>query len=348
MDSVEQGVSQEQGGVPNSAPKNTLGAQSLPFQFKGDGMEYFKIWIVNILLTIVTLGIYSAWATVRNNRYFYSNLYLDEVNFRYLAEPLQILKGRIIAIIVFVLFAVLSSMYPIIGAILGIVFLFAMPFIVNQGLKFQRRMSSYKNIQFRFHGSYSEAFMAILVWPILGMLTLGVLYPFALLKMNQYVVKNSAYGTSRFDFSATYGQYGMIFLTAIGILLVIGVPIFLLMTFVPAISLLVPILYAVGYFGVIVYFMVSASNLFFNSTSLKEHTFTAQLTMGGLAKVILINSVLTVITLGLYFPAAQVRMAKYMADSVTFEASGSLDDFAAAEKEHVSALGDQLGEVFGV
>ena len=348
MDSVEQGVSQEQGVVPNSAQQKTIGQQSLPFQFKGDGMEYFKIWIVNVLLTIVTLGIYSAWATVRNHRYFYSNLYLDNVNFRYLAEPLQILKGRIIAIIVFVAFVVLSSIYPAIGAVLGIAFLFAMPFIVNQGLKFQRRMSSYKNIEFRFHGSYGEAFMAILVWPLLGMLTLGILYPFALLKMNEYIVNNSAYGTSRFDFNATYGQYGMIFLTAIGILLVVGVPIFLLMTFVPAISFVVPILYAIAYFGIIVYLMVSTNNLFFHSTSLKEHTFTAQLTIGGLAKVILINSFLTVITLGLYFPAAQVRMAKYMADHVTFEAHGSLDDFAAAEKENVSALGDQLGEVFGV
>ena len=48
--------------------------RELPFEFRGDGAEYFKIWIVNILLTIVTLGIYSAWAKVRNNRYFYSCL----------------------------------------------------------------------------------------------------------------------------------------------------------------------------------------------------------------------------------------------------------------------------------
>jgi len=46
-------------------------SRPLGFEFRGDGMEYFKIWIVNILLTILTLGIYSAWATVRNNRYFY-------------------------------------------------------------------------------------------------------------------------------------------------------------------------------------------------------------------------------------------------------------------------------------
>ena len=43
------------------------------FEFTGSGSEYFKIWIVNVLLTIVTLGIYSAWAKVRRLRYFYNN-----------------------------------------------------------------------------------------------------------------------------------------------------------------------------------------------------------------------------------------------------------------------------------
>ena len=45
-------------------------------EFEGKGGEYFRIWIVNVLLSIVTLGIYSAWATVRTRRYFYANVKL--------------------------------------------------------------------------------------------------------------------------------------------------------------------------------------------------------------------------------------------------------------------------------
>ena len=40
-------------------------------EFRGDPKEYFRIWIVNLALTILTLGIYSAWAKVRKQRYFY-------------------------------------------------------------------------------------------------------------------------------------------------------------------------------------------------------------------------------------------------------------------------------------
>ena len=34
-----------------------LQESALPFVFSGKGSEYFSIWIVNIALTIVTLGI---------------------------------------------------------------------------------------------------------------------------------------------------------------------------------------------------------------------------------------------------------------------------------------------------
>jgi len=56
------------------------------FKFNGKASEYFSIWIVNVGLTILTLGIYSAWAKVRNNQYFYGNTAVAESSFHYLAR----------------------------------------------------------------------------------------------------------------------------------------------------------------------------------------------------------------------------------------------------------------------
>ena len=41
-----------------------------PIKFKGKAAEYFGIWIVNLLLTVITIGIYGAWAKVRKKKYF--------------------------------------------------------------------------------------------------------------------------------------------------------------------------------------------------------------------------------------------------------------------------------------
>lgn len=324
----------------------TVTHKKASFEFRGDGMEYFKIWIVNVLLTILTLGIYSAWATVRNNRYFYSNLYLDNTNFSYLAEPLTILKGRVIAVIAFVAFSMISQYDPAYSIVLTVILLIAIPYFVNQSLAFQRRMSAYNNIQFRFKASYFEAFMVFYVWPFLGVLTLGILYPLAMLKMHQYVVKNSAYGTTSFDFNATYGDYGIIFLILLGVGLVFGSIYMAITAFIPGAAFITPFIMGLVYFGLYLYFVTQINNLFFHSLSLKDHRFNASVSAVGLGKVVLINLLLILVTLGLYLPAAKVRMAKYFCDCISMKIAGSLDDFTAAEQENVSALGEEFGQVF--
>ncbi|MDU3936273.1 MAG: DUF898 family protein, partial [Serratia liquefaciens] len=63
-------------------------------KFTGKSSEYFFIWLTNIFLITITLGVYSAWATVREHRYFYNHMELDGEKFDYHAQPLQILIGR--------------------------------------------------------------------------------------------------------------------------------------------------------------------------------------------------------------------------------------------------------------
>src|SRR3954467_9010978 len=68
------------------------------FEFTGTGSEYFRIWVVNLLLTIATLGVYSAWAKVRRQQYFYRNTRVGGAIFDYHGEPKAILKGRLLAL----------------------------------------------------------------------------------------------------------------------------------------------------------------------------------------------------------------------------------------------------------
>jgi hypothetical protein len=45
----------------------------LSLEFSGSAREYFRIWITNLCLTLLTFGIFSAWAKVRKKRYTYSH-----------------------------------------------------------------------------------------------------------------------------------------------------------------------------------------------------------------------------------------------------------------------------------
>jgi len=184
------------------------------------------------------------------------------------------------------------------------------------------------------------------VWPILGLLTLGILFPLALLKLNQYLVRNSAYGTTKFTFHATFREYAQILLTMLGVVLTIGLLVWLTAisysTLAPALLLVI----AIAYFGLFVFFKATTTNLFYQRLALSDHDFKANLSINGLAKVILINATLIVLTLGLYLPAAKVRMTKYICSCLIMRSANSLDNFAAAEKENVTALGEEFSQAF--
>src|SRR6266404_7232639 len=83
------------------AAANVADPERHPVEFTAHAGEYFRIWIVNLALTIVTLGIYSAWAKVRKRRYFYGHTRIDGESFEYRANPVAILKGRLIAVALF-------------------------------------------------------------------------------------------------------------------------------------------------------------------------------------------------------------------------------------------------------
>jgi uncharacterized membrane protein YjgN (DUF898 family) len=318
-------------------------ARELPFEFRGEGSEFFKIWIVNILLTVLTLGIYSAWAKVRTNRYFYSNLYLDGESFRYLAEPLDILKGRIIAVVFFLLYSVGSALNPVVGVVMLVLLFLVTPFLIARSIAFNHRVSAYRNVQFRFHGAYGQACMAFLVWPFLGLLTFGILYPYALMKMHRFMVENSCYGTSSFSFEAQTWDYAKAFLVAIAIALVAGVLGFAAGHVYDVAAVVIG---GLGYVLAFGYLSVTINNIYFNATALGSHQLSANLETSRFLQIYATNVILIVLTLGLYLPFAKVRMSTYRAEHTTFTAVGSLDDFAAAEKAQVSALGEEMGEVF--
>src|SRR5262249_47509629 len=153
--------------APQPAPR------TYEFEFRGDGGEYFGIWIVNLALTVVTLGIYSAWATVRTRRYFRGNTVLADHAFDYHASPVRILIGRAIAIGILVAYNISIAVSPYTLVFWGPLALLLIPWLIVSSLRFNARNTSYRNVRFNFTGTYGGAAKAYLLWPVIGVLTGG-------------------------------------------------------------------------------------------------------------------------------------------------------------------------------
>ena len=115
---------------------------TLELRFAGRGPEYFRIWIANLALSLLTLGIYSAWAKVRTKRYLYASTSLDGVSFEYTADPVKILKGRVLVVGFGAIYALSGQLVPLVNGLLGLAMLFLLPWVVNRALAFNARYSS--------------------------------------------------------------------------------------------------------------------------------------------------------------------------------------------------------------
>lgn len=326
-----------------TTPKKDSETQPLPFQFTGNGSEYFKIWMVNIVLSILTLGIYSAWAKVRRKQYFYGNTKVNDTSFNYLANPITILKGRIVLFVGVVIYSLVNQFYPLAGVAIMFCMLPLLPWLIVRALSFNARNSAARNISFTFKGTYFEAAKAYLFWPMLIPLTLGMIYPYVYYKQQKYLVGNSGFGTTDFTFTAKSGEYYKIFLKLLLPLIACVILSTVAHYFFPNSFIFIMI---VLYLYSIAYISVKSTNLLYCSSKLAKHGFQSTMEVKPYLWIVITNTLATIITVGFFHPFAQVRAYKYQLDNLTLLASDDLDLFVADEKSNISALGDEAADYF--
>ncbi|WP_246262295.1 YjgN family protein [Aromatoleum evansii] len=329
----------------SSAARDNDQPRELPFEFSGNGFEFFRIWIVNLVLSIVTLGIYSAWAKVRTQRYFYGNTRCEGASFAYLAEPLSILKGRLIAFALVLVYILADGFVPLLRIVVTLVFLAIFPWIMVRGLAFRNHNSAWRGVRFGFDGRLGEAYRVFLLWPIAGAITLGLLLPYAAYRQQQFIIGRSRYGVEPLRFEARAGAFYMIALAVIGI----GVGGFLLSMLAGAVfPPLGLVAMPAAYLAIFAVSNVMITNLRYNNTALGAHLLQANYRFGSYAMLMLTNTLALGLTFGLFYPWAKVRSARYAAEHISLVADGDLDAFAAVQREQVSAAGGEIGDLFDV
>jgi uncharacterized membrane protein YjgN (DUF898 family) len=347
--------------VPSMPPPRPPQAVEYPFLFDGSATEYFRIWIVNLALSILSLGLFSAWAKVRSERYFYGNTRLAGVPFEYLARPLPILKGRIIAVTLFAAY-VIAGQYSI-GLQLGLALLIAVltPWLIVRGTAFRARYSSWRGLNFRFVPDYGEAYIRFLVLGIPLILTLGILYPWVKGKQKEFIVENHRFGGSWFRFLLRPGQFYPPYLIAWGVItgwmflmsfLMVGVivaglaaggksggppPAWLMLT--------LPILMYSGYFVVLAFLAAAISNLIYNHVEIGGRRFQSTLKGRRLLWLYFSNTVAILASAGLLIPWAKVRLARYRAECLSLFA---FDDFNGMRAERSGDVDATAAEVDGL
>lgn len=126
--------------------------RTLAVRFTGSGSEYFRIWIVNLLLTVVTLGLYLPFAKVRRLRYFYGNTLVDGQALAFHGQPWAMFRGHVLLMILFGLYAVAGQMSPLAALIAFVILALIWPALWRAGMAFRLANTSWRGLRFAFRG----------------------------------------------------------------------------------------------------------------------------------------------------------------------------------------------------
>ncbi len=193
------------------------------FEFHGKAGEYFRIWIVNVVLTVLTLGIYAAWAKVRTRRYFYGNTLLDGKPFDFTGNPISILKGNLIFGGLFVLYSVTIQLYPLIGLGILLLILCIMPWLIQKALRFRAYNTVHRNIRLNFRGSLGEAYGVFVGLIFLVPFTLGLIVPYMQFRQKKYLFGNMGWGGVEADMRGGPGFFYKTFFKSLGLLFILSI-----------------------------------------------------------------------------------------------------------------------------
>ncbi len=372
--------------------------KTYPLEFGASGSEYFRIWIVNLLLTLVTLGLYYPWAKVRKLRYFYGNTRLAGHAFDFHGDPKRMLRGYLLVGALFALYAFAGQVSPVAGVIALVILAAIWPALLAASMRFRLAQTSWRGLRFQFAGDTAGAYKALLpafaavivmiamsaaiapdapagagVRPrppsgfalflfFVSMAAVVGLAPLTLWRLKRYQHDHYQFASVRTRFTAGAGAFYGLGLKTAGLVLAMvlagvavaflgfstggGGPSFGRFLFG---MLVVLATYVAVLFALQPYLISRLQNLVWSRTESRTVGFTSELRFWPLARLMLVNFFLVVVTFGLYWPFAAVATARLRLQAVSLQSRGDLDALVArAGSGTQDASGDAAADLFGV
>lgn len=335
------------------------------FQFTATAGEYFRIWIVNLFLTVVTLGVYAAWAKVRNRRYIWASTNLDGHPFTFHGNPSAILRGNMIIAAMFVAYIGMKRFEPAFAGILFLVFTAVFPFLVYKSLRYNAHNTSYRNIRFHFRGGLGESFETYLLFAGIVPFTLFIFFPAWQFYKKRFFFNNLAYGTTASAFSGRKGPFYRAYFLAS----VLGVAVFIPLSSLAAYGVHrlstgspggwgpLSFLYSVFFtylLAATIFYVLQAivysmtMNHCWARTRLGEVQFASTLKARRLLFIRITNMAAIFCSLGLLIPWAKIRRTRYILEHLTVVTARGLDDFAGLPASDTTAVGDAATDFVGI
>lgn len=317
----------------------------------------FGLLVKNLLLKIVTLGIYRFWARTAVRRYFWSNVAIVGEPLEYTGRGIELFLGFLIVLAILIplvsLLAVLRQLAASSPAALTIfevlnvlVFVSLIQAAIFRARRYRLSRTLWRGIRAGQTGSTWHYILLSLLYGLLSVVTLGLAVPWASVALQRYLMTNTRFGDSSFAFEASGRRLLLRWLvvmaagaallgSAIALVGVVQVGAKPAGGAVPGLIVLAGVAFAALLFLASVWYRIGALRYFVACARLGDIRFGSTARTGAIVGIVLIFALL-VVTLAV----ASVAIA--FGTSVLF-VFGALGVGAARNQAAISAFGGQIG-----
>lgn len=145
----------------SEAPRSAITAY--PIEFTGSGGEYFRVWIVNVLLTVLTLGLYTPLARRRTAQYFYGHTLVAGSPLEFTAQTKRMLIGFILFVALYAAFKIAAETGQ--DAAAGVMMLGGAalaPYFWASAMRFRFNATRWRGVRLQFTASWGQVYRASL------------------------------------------------------------------------------------------------------------------------------------------------------------------------------------------
>lgn len=208
----------ESGGIPG---EDRVARPAEPGTVVFDGLrgELARLLIRNLLLSLLTLGIYRFWAKTRVRHLLWRHVKILGEPLEYLGTGTELLIG-FVAVVVFFAPVAIAYSYAVpflipTGSLFGgialrlfyyAVLVFLVQMAVYRVRRYRLTRTAWRSVRFGLHGS---AFRYAVIWLLYGLMTvatLGLAYPWLRVATTRYFAGNARFGSTGVSFNARAGR----------------------------------------------------------------------------------------------------------------------------------------------
>jgi len=355
--------------LAESASPSSAARLIVPVWYTGSGREYFRIWAVDLLLTVVTLSLYAPFARARRLTYFYGNTLVGYDTLQFDGDPWKMMRRHLLMVgLAITTWAVFRFVSPLAWRYLALLALTG-PALWRASLRLRVGHTSWRGVRLSFHGGLAGAYLCVLPFlvPLLALLLMlpplpqvprwppqpGLLaclvmmlacLPWTLARIASYLQSGCAFAWQRSQLDLRPWAFYKLSLKA----LALALPCMLVLGKAPSTAKVVAVL-AILWLLLHPYIISRQQNLVWSHTRSQRLRFRSRLRWSALCRLQVSNAIRILLTLGLYWPYARVRTARLRLESISVQIEGDVDQWQSRVRAAgPGALGEDSVDFLGI